>query len=126
GVSLSSPGGNKTNINYGLNDLWLVRISTNGTKLWDKSFGGTENDELLSLEVTSDGGFILGGFSFSDVSGNKTNANLGPRNPTISTDFWIVRTDANGNKLWDKSFGGTSDDSCRSLAQTRDGGFILG
>ena len=125
GVSLSSPSGNKTATNFGLNDMWLVRTDSDGNKLWDRSYGGTQNDELLSLQQTADGGFILGGFSFSDLSGNKTNGNFGQGGP-LTTDFWIVRTDANGNKLWDISFGGREDDSCRSLQQTPDGGFILG
>jgi len=122
GVSLSVPDGNKTATNYGLNDIWLVRIDANGNKLWDRSFGGTDNDELLSLEQTPDGGFVFGGFSFSGASGNKTSSNFG----TKTTDFWLVRTDANGNRLWDYSFGGRDNDSLRSLDQTPDGGFICG
>ena len=122
GVSFSPPSGNKTAVNYGLNDMWLVRLDANGNKLWDHSYGGTDNDELLSLQQTLDGGFILGGFSFSDVSGNKTNASL----RVGYTDFWIIRTDASGNKLWDHSYGGRTSDSCRSLQQTSDGGFICG
>jgi hypothetical protein len=120
GVSLSGPSGNKSSPNYGLNDYWIVRLDAAGNKLWDRSFGGTDNDELLSLVQTADGGFILGGFSWSGANGNKTTRNSG------SSDFWVVRTDANGNKLWEQSFGGRDSDSIRSLAQTRDGGFILG
>jgi len=122
GVSFSVPSGNKTATNYGLNDIWLVRIDANGNKVWDHSFGGTDNDELLGLEQTKDGGFILGGFSFSDVSGNKTSGTF----RAGYSDFWLVRTDASGNKLWDRSFGGRGSDSCRSLQQTPDGGFICG
>lgn len=120
GVSLSGASGNKTSANYGLNDFWLVRLDANGNKLWDRSFGGTDNDELLSLQQTSDGGFILGGFSWSGPSGNKTSRNYG------GSDFWVIRTDSNGNKLWEQSFGGRESDSIRSLQQTKDGGFILG
>jgi hypothetical protein len=120
GVSLSGTTGNKTSPNYGLNDYWLVRIDANGNKLWDHSFGGTDNDELLSLQQTTDGGFVLGGFSWSGANGNKTSRNSG------MTDFWIVRSDASGIKLWEQSFGGRDADSLRGLRQTRDGGFFLG
>lgn len=120
GVSLSGASGNKASSNYGLNDFWLVRLDANGNKLWDRSFGGTDNDELLSLDQAADGGFILGGFSWSGANGNKTARGAG------STDMWLVLTDANGNKLADFSYGGRDSDSARSLQRTIDGGVILG
>src|SRR5438552_3259556 len=83
---------------------------------WQATFGGTNDDRLRSLQQTSDGGFILGGFSNSDpasgTNGNKTATHYG------NYDFWIVRTDATGNKLWDRSFGSTSEDVLYSLQQT--------
>jgi hypothetical protein len=124
GVSLSgNTTGNKTNVNYGLNDMWLVKIDPDGNILWQRSYGGTGNDELLSLEETTDGGFILGGFSFSAASGNKTSTHYGNAS---SSDFWVIRTDARGDKIWETSLGGTSDDSLRNLHQTFDRGFIIG
>src|SRR6185436_160748 len=93
---------------------------SNGNKLWDRSFGGTDNDELLTLQQATDGGFVLGGFSWSGANGNKTTRNSG------MTDFWVVRTDANGTKVWEQSLGGRDADSLRGLQQTRDGGFVLG
>src|SRR5437773_2223120 len=75
---------------------------------WQRSFGGTNDDRLRSLQQTSDGGFILGGWSNSDpasgASGNKTATHYG------NSDFWIVRTDSAGNKLWDRSYGSVSED----------------
>ena len=120
GVSLSGVSGNKASAGYGLNDYWLVRLDAAGNKLWDRTFGGTDNDELLSVQQTSDGGFILGGFSWSDINGNKTSRNYGV------SDFWVIRTDGGGNKLWEQTFGGRESDSARSLQQTRDRGFIIG
>jgi hypothetical protein len=69
----------------------------------------------------SDGGFLLGGGSSSGANGNKTSANFG------GVDFWTVRLDANGNKLWDASFGGANDDAFYNLSTvaTSDGGFLL-
>src|SRR6185369_1458428 len=91
---------------------------------WQRSFGGTNDDRLRSLQQTADGGFILGGFSNSDpasgANGNKSSSNFG------NYDFWVVRTDAGGNKLWDRSFGGSGEDVLFSLQETTDRGFILG
>jgi hypothetical protein len=90
------------------------------TKIFDKTFGGNKADELFALEATTDGGFILGGSSYSDISGQKSQGCLG------STDFWIVKTDSAGNKQWDRTYGGNFVDNFRSLQQTKDGGYILG
>jgi hypothetical protein len=120
GESASGPGGNKTSPSYGTNDFWLIRLDANGNKLWDKTFGGSGPDRLFSIHKTSDGGFILGGRSASPISGNKSSPSYG------ADDFWVVRVDANGNKLWDKSFGGAGNDRLYSLHPTSNGGFILG
>src|SRR5260221_404081 len=87
---------------------------------WQRAFGGSQNETLTSLQQTADGGFILGGYSYSSDDGNKTTTNFG------GADFWVLRLDANGNKLWEESFGGDDDDFLYSLQQTADGGYILG
>src|SRR5712691_5742213 len=87
---------------------------------WQRAFGGSQNETLTSLQQTADGGFILGGYSYSSDDGNKTTTNFG------GADFWVLRLDANGNKLWEESFGGDGDDFLYSLQQTADGGYILG
>ncbi len=89
-------------------------------KQWDKRFGGTDVDPLYSLQQTTDGGYILGGYSVSGIGGDKTEDSRG------YWDYWIVKTDANGVKQWDKRFGGSDYDQLNSLQQTTDGGYILG
>jgi hypothetical protein len=141
GYSCSTGGtGNKSAANNGYFNYWVVRTDTNGTKLWDKVFGGAALDLLECVRQTSDGGYILGGFSYSVPSGNKTATNFdlhtefvnwpaGSTNlfkQSITADFWLVRLDASGNKLWDKSYGTTNEDWFTSLEQTIDGGFIMG
>src|SRR5204863_32675 len=106
--------------NWGNIDYWIVKTDSIGNKQWDKDFGGTNNDELFSIQQTADGGYILGGCSVSGISGDKTQVNWG------DIDYWIVKTDSLGNKQWDKDFGGTSDDFLYSMQQTADGGYILG
>ncbi len=120
GTSRSGISGNKTNAGFGGRDYWMVKVNANGNKQWEQSFGGATDDELYSLQQTSDGGYILGGGSDSTASGNKTSPNFG------EYDYWLVKVDANGNKQWEHTFGGNARDILRSVQQTSDGGFILG
>jgi hypothetical protein len=120
GVTYSGISGDKTQASQGFNDYWMVKTDTNGVKEWDARFGGSSSDDFRSLEQTADGGYILGGFSESGISGDKTQVSQG------STDYWIVKTDANGVKQWDTRFGGSGEDYLISLQQTADGGYILG
>ncbi len=120
GTSQSGTTGNKTSPNLGGADFWVVRVDADGNKLWDRSFGGSGDDELNSLAQTADGGFILAGVSSSNADGNKASSNFG------GDDYWVVRLGAEGNKLWDKSFGGDGQDWLNSVQSTADGGFLLG
>jgi hypothetical protein len=127
GISFSGAGGDKTQSLRGGNgdtDFWIVKTDSLGNKQWDKDFGGTSSDAGWHAEQTSDGGYILGGYSFSGISGDKTEANRDFSGN--SADFWIVKTDSLGTKQWDKTFGGASGDGLYSLKQTSDRGYILG
>ena len=121
GYSWSGSGADKTQGSEGFFDYWVVKLDASGVKQWDKTFGGPEETSILnSLQQTSDGGYILGGYSFSGISGDKTQTSQG------SIDFWIVKTDANGVKQWDKRFGCNKQDNLKSLEQNVYGGYILG
>ncbi|MEO8086379.1 MAG: T9SS type A sorting domain-containing protein [Bacteroidota bacterium] len=89
-------------------------------KMWDSRFGGDSSDYLTCFQQTTDRGYILGGWSNSGVSGDKTQAVWG------GYDYWIVKIDSLGNKQWDKNFGGDGDEELFCLQQTADGGYILG
>jgi hypothetical protein len=119
GESQSIISGDKTQNPVGYYDYWIVKLDENGIKSWDKTLGGTSFDYLLCIDQTTDGGYILGGYSLSGAGGDKTQASHGDE------DYWIVKTDASGNKLWDASFGGDSTDVLRWIQQTTDGGYIL-
>lgn len=112
--------GGESYSNTGDWDYWAVRIDGQGRVLWNRLLGGSSGDQLFDLQPTSDGGFVLGGWSSSGIEGTKTSPNYG------GYDFWVVRLDANGNKLWDRSFGGAGHDGIYGLQQTPDGGYILG
>ena len=119
GYSDSPAGGDKSQASQGARDYWLVKISSAGTRLWDKRYGGTLNDQLEGFLVTSDGGFLLGGASASGMGGDKSQAGRGVQ------DYWVVRTDKNGVKLWDKRYGGTGDDQLCALGGLSTGEFFL-
>jgi hypothetical protein len=92
-------------------DAWLIKTDTKGNKLWDKTFGGSESDYFYSVQQTTEGGYILCGGTKSQASGNK--------------EMWLVKTDADGSKLWDKTFSGKGAALGASVWQTADGGYIV-
>lgn len=105
--------------NIGQHDYWVVKIDASGNKQWDKMLNATSDETLGSLAVTSDGGFLLGG----------TSAGLPERDKTVPQkglgDYWIVKLDASGTKLWDQVVGGTDNwDHLTNLVTTSDGGIV--
>ena len=123
GSSSSGASGDKTDTSRGLTDYWIVKFDANGKKQWDKTIGGSDYDFLVSIDQTNDGGYILGGFSYSNKSGEKSENTIG------FPDFWIVKLDKNHNIQWDKTVGISNESYSRnffkSLVQTHDGGFLL-
>jgi hypothetical protein len=103
--------------NHGDDDYWIIKLDSQGTLQWQKSLGGSEWDKAYSIQITSDGGYIIAGFSYShdgDVKGNHG-----------KYDYWIVKLDSQGTIQWQKSLGGSVEDAARSIQQTSDGGYII-
>jgi VCBS repeat-containing protein len=119
GLSSSGADGDKSEASRGQGDYWAVKIDASGAKVWDKTFGGSFGDSCNAVVATSDGGFVLAGQSGSGADGDKSEAGRG------NYDYWAVKIDASGAKVWDKTFGGSSADECRSLVATSDGGYLL-
>jgi len=119
GYSSSGAGGDKSQNSQGSNDYWAVKIDGNGNKVWDKTFGGTSSDVAQSVVTTTDGGYLLVGYSYSGATGDKSHNSQG------GNDYWAVKIDGNGNKVWDKTFGGTSFEEANSVVSSGDGGYLL-
>ncbi len=122
GSSYSSyPSGDKTDYGRGGADYWVVKLDSKGNLLWDKTIGGDADDnEVWCLEKTSDGGYIFGGNSYSGISGEKTESNRG------DADYWVVKIDGSGNKIWDKTIGGTGYDGLYSIKELSGKRYAIG
>jgi len=95
--SRSSTGGTKKTDNYGEGDFWVVKLSKDNKVEFEKNFGGKGDDHLRAMALTSNG-FIIGGESRSERSGNKS---VGIEE---GTDLWLVVLDDKGNEKWQKSY----------------------
>ncbi len=95
--SRSNTGGSKKTENYGEGDYWIIKLSKDGKVEWEKNFGGKGDDHVRTLALTSTG-YLIGGESRSERSGNKT-AGL-----EEGTDLWLVSLDERGEEIWQKSY----------------------
>jgi len=105
-------------VNFGDLDFFIIKINSIGTIMWKKNYGGSSYDSLLGIESTIDGGYILAGGSQSsdgDITINKGRS-----------DFWIIKIDAIGNLVWEKSYGGSNFDAAfGGIKKTSSGDFII-
>jgi hypothetical protein len=92
-------------------DAWLIKTDSNGNKVWDKTYGTASWDQWISVQQTSDEGYILTG----DTAG------LGAG----GLDLWLMKVDAYGNEEWSKTFGGSEDEEGWSVRQTMNGDYII-
>lgn len=118
-VVIGTTGSNDGDIQgyHGNGDLFILRLSSSGASVWQKVYGGNRTDEGGDIVQTSDGGFMVTGYTMSD-DGDA----LGHRG---GGDLWVIRLDSSGSILWQKVFGGTGRDSGSSIIKTKDGGYII-
>ena len=103
--------------NKGSYDFWVIKISSKGVLVWEKSFGGSEIDEARAISASHDGNFIVVGDTRS--SDGDVNLNNG------AADIWMLKISSEGSLIWEKTIGGTSFDAARSISMTQDNGFVI-
>jgi putative intracellular protease/amidase len=103
--------GYTTSFGAGSKDVYLLKIDKNGKVLWSKTFGGSSWDIGTGLCKT-DNGYIICGYTYSFGAGEE--------------DFYMIKTDKSGNKIWEKTYGGNRYELAHSVFRTTDGGFLIG
>jgi hypothetical protein len=103
--------------NNGSKDLFVIKTDANGELEWSKAFGGTSDEIGNSVLALSNGNTIVVGSAFSSDGDINNNAGF--------SDFWILHLDTNGNLLWEKTYGGSSEDRAKKIIQTQDGNFAI-
>jgi hypothetical protein len=105
------------NNNKGTYDFWVLKISSSGELIWEKSFGGSEIDEARDITITENGDFLIVGDSRSvdtDVLYNNGAA-----------DIWIIKINSDGELIWERTYGGTSFDGVQSIQKTMNNDYIV-
>jgi hypothetical protein len=103
--------GYTTSSGFGSYDVYLVKTDVNGNYLWNKTFGGPNDDRGYAIVQTVDAGYAIAGYTTSSGAG--------------SYDVYLVKTDLNGNYQWNKTYGGTNYDRGYAILQTADAGYII-
>lgn len=119
GTSNSDAGPQKSDANRGDEDYWIIKTDASGAIEWDHSYGSDSLDYFYSLLQTSDGGYLLGGISRSDMGAEKSENHRG------NFDLWVIKTDASGNVLWDQTIGGNGEERLNEMQETPDGHYVI-
>ena len=120
GWSNSIISGDKLESTVGGTDIWIVKISVIGDIEWQNSIGGKSGEMMRVMDTTADGGYILGGYSQSGISGEKAEPCFG------DLDYWLIKLNSSGEIEWQNTIGGDAEDVLRAIHQTADGGYIAG
>ena len=103
--------GETTSFGSGAEDCYLIKTDASGNEVWSKTFGGEKGDRCFSIAQADDGGFLLAGQTYSEGAGDR--------------DVYLVKTDASGNEVWSKTFGGPASDVGHSVTRTAEGDFVV-
>lgn len=119
GETTSGISGDKTEMSRGGTDLWVVKLDSIGNIQWDKTIGGSGNEVCEAIVQTTDGGYVVGGASTSNISGDKSENCFG------DFDIWVVKLDSSGKIVWDKTLGGNRFEFCGGMQPVNNGGVVV-
>jgi len=93
-------------------DAWLIKTDAGGNMIWNKTYGGVQNDVVTSMARTSDGGYVFAGYTYNLESWH---------------DVWLVKVDSLGNMQWSKMYGEAlhTNEEATDVVQANDGGYVL-
>ena len=120
GTSYPDVGGNQNVYSYGGWDYWIIKLDSVGTIMWQKCYGGNNWDELTSIKEKSTGGFFVGGYSRSNISGIKTENNIGSWE-----NYWVLSLNDTGDIIWQNTIGGDGSNGLQTLDETKDSCVIV-
>ncbi len=133
GSSASDANGDKTENSRGNMDYWIVKLDKDGHLQWQRTFGGRYADLLRALELTSDGGYLLAGYSNSPADNEASLRGASRSKPDKNQDnwgdggdYWVLKLDQDGNIEWQNTLGGDKDDQLFSAIQLKDGNYLVG
>ena len=103
--------GHTNSLGAGGKDVYLIKVDSTGRELWSRTYGGAESDLGVAVLEAAGGGYLVLGSTGSSGAGNR--------------DVCLIRTDADGNQLWQKTYGGRAYDAGNSIIETSDGGYLI-
>ena len=115
-----STNGDVTNAPNGEGDFWIIKLNSLGEIQWDKTYGGSKEDNARSITCSQDGGFIVTGFTYSDLNNGDVSGFKGV------CDVWVIKVNSTGDLEWQKCLGGTSADRSWDVVTCNDGYVITG
>lgn len=121
GGSSNSPlSGNKNEEGFGQGDYWLLKLDKLGNQEWQRTIGGEDHDSLHTILPLEDGGYLVGGHSFSGATGRKSEPSK------KGSDFWVFKMDESGEVAWQKVYDFGKTDVLTSLLENKDGTLLIG
>lgn len=116
-VDYAGIGKSNKGVLHGVGEFYGIKLDANGNKLWDKYFGGTQNDRVFDVVQANDDGYVMVGYSES--SDFDVNDNHG------SYDYWVVKINTNGDLVWKKSYGGSELDQAYGIAKNLNNTYLI-
>ncbi len=107
-------------LNHGMDDAWVVKLDGAGKSIWNTTLGGGANDHARAVQQTTDGGYVVTGYTTSNQSGD-----VGLNHGSYVSDYWVVKLDGAGKIVWTATLGGSGYEEANAVQQTSDGGYIV-